>query len=166
MYVLKKVFFCLQVTSALVAFRHHLRRASGGDIGGNGVLYNDPFHDAFIRHHVNSLLPMEDEQRTRFHHVLVVFRLCGSVAHVRIQIYSVSRLENHHARLRDSSQRYQHKLESSDYSKKALFARVPPYYLSYQKSSSQSRNLHLTKHQIAQKCFCYVEEFRQNALVI
>lgn len=62
------------------------------------MLHNDPLHDASIRHHVDSLLPMEDEQRTRFHHVLVVFRLCGSVAHVRIQIYSVSCLECHHAR--------------------------------------------------------------------
>lgn len=72
----------LQVTSALVAFRHHLWRAGRGDFGGDGVFHNHLVHDASVRHHVDSLLPMEDEQRTRFHHVLVVLRLCGSVAHV------------------------------------------------------------------------------------
>lgn len=88
------IFF--QVTSALVAFRHYLRRTCKREIVGNGVFDNNPLHDAAVRHHVNSLLPVEDEQRTRLHHVYIILRLCGSVADVRIQILSVSRLEAKH----------------------------------------------------------------------
>lgn len=83
----------LQVTSALAAIRHHIREASGGKLGGNGLLHHDPVHDAFVRHHVHSLLPLENEQRTRVHHVPVVLCFRGGVSDVRIRNHSVPRLE-------------------------------------------------------------------------
>lgn len=77
----------------MVAVRHHLRKARGGELRRDGVFYNNPLHDAHICHHVNRLLPMEDEQGTRFHHVLAVFRIRGGIADVRIRVHSVSCLE-------------------------------------------------------------------------
>lgn len=55
------IVFVLQVTSALVAVRHHLWKAGGGEFGRHGVLHHDTLHDANICHHVYCLLPMEDE---------------------------------------------------------------------------------------------------------
>lgn len=82
-----------QVTSALVVVRDYLREACGSEFSGNGVFYNNPFHDAHFCYHVYCLLPMEDEQRTWFHHVLALLCIRCYITHVRIRLYSMSRLK-------------------------------------------------------------------------
>lgn len=73
--------------------RNHLQQTSGGELSGNGVFHNDIIHDVTVRRDVHSVLQMEDEQGTRFHHVLVVLCICGGVADVRIRNYSVPSLD-------------------------------------------------------------------------
>lgn len=87
-----------QVTSALVVVRHYLRKACRSEFSGNGVFYNNPFHDAPFCHHVYCLLPMEDEQRTRFHHVLALLCIRRCITYVRIRIYSMPCLNMYNIR--------------------------------------------------------------------
>lgn len=76
----------------MVAVRHHLWKASGGELRRHGMFHHHPLHDATVRDHVDSLLPMEDEQGTWFHHVLALLRVRHCIAHVRIHVHSVSLL--------------------------------------------------------------------------
>ncbi|KAK9892075.1 hypothetical protein WA026_018275, partial [Henosepilachna vigintioctopunctata] len=78
------------VTSALAALRHHLRQARGSELGGHGVLHNDPVYDAAFRYSIHSLFPLENEQESRLHHVPALLCIRGSVTNVRIQIFEMS----------------------------------------------------------------------------
>lgn len=75
----------MQVTSALVAVRHHLQGGRGGELDRNGVLDIHPVHDAAVRHPVHRLFPVEDEQESRFHYVPALLCLRCGLAHVRIR---------------------------------------------------------------------------------
>lgn len=82
-----------QVTSALVDIRNHLQQARRGELGGNGVFHYDTLHDVALRSNVHSVLQMENEQGTRFHHVSAVLCIRSGFAHVRIRNHSVPSLE-------------------------------------------------------------------------
>lgn len=78
-----------QITSALVTIRNHLREARGGELGGYGLLHNDPLHDAAVRHHVHRMLPVEDEQGTWLHDVSALLRFRRRFPDVRVQVHQV-----------------------------------------------------------------------------
>lgn len=53
-----------------------------------------PVHDAAVRHHVDRLLPLEDEQRAWFHHVPAVLRFRGRLIDVRVRDHRLSLLSS------------------------------------------------------------------------
>lgn len=83
----------LQITSALVTIRSHIRAARRGELCGHGLLHNDTLHDAAICHHVHRMFPMEDEQGARLYHVYFIFCFCRRFPHVRVQFDQLSGLE-------------------------------------------------------------------------
>ena len=65
-----------QIASALAIIWYNLRETSRGEFCGDGMLDNDTVHDVTICNHIDSLFPMEDEQKFRTNYVHVIFRVC------------------------------------------------------------------------------------------
>jgi hypothetical protein len=79
-----KYFVILQTPGALADFWHSVPETCRSEQRWNGVLHIHPLHDASLRHHVHRLLPLADEQGSRFHYVLAVLRVRRRLAHVRV----------------------------------------------------------------------------------
>lgn len=76
--------FLFQITSALVTIWHYLRETRRSELGWYGVFHNNIVHDAALRHFIYRMLQMENEQRTRFYNVSLVFCFRSSITNVRI----------------------------------------------------------------------------------
>lgn len=64
--------------------RNDLRPAGGGELRRHGVFDHDPVLNVTVRRHVDSLLPLANEQRPGLHHVFAVLRVRCRVAYVRV----------------------------------------------------------------------------------
>lgn len=76
----------------MAAVLHDYRDTGGGEQFRNGLLRSRPFRDVVLRGAEHRLLPLEDEQSPRHHHVPLLLRIRSRFAWVRVRDNQVSRL--------------------------------------------------------------------------
>lgn len=85
-------FLSIQTAHSMATLRHHLRRTGDRQLGRHGLLNCHSVHDAVVRGERDRLFPLENEQRTGFHHVLALLCICRRIADVWVQVPRVSLL--------------------------------------------------------------------------
>lgn len=78
----------------MVAVRHNIQRARESEFTGHGVFDRHLVHDVTIRHHVDCVFPMEDEQRLGLHHVPAILRIRRRQPNVRVRHFEMPSVNN------------------------------------------------------------------------